>query len=104
MGVLKLHLFHTDGAMVALATTTLGPRFACGAQATPRADVDVASQAAAALVCLNESSQVTSRSLIQKHPDFLLDRRTEEMQEDEGDSGKHDGGWGWHWVDGWRLV
>ena len=33
-----------DGATLALATTTLGPRFACRAQATPRVDVDVARQ------------------------------------------------------------
>ena len=33
-----------DGTTLALATTTLGPRFACKAQATPRVDVDVARQ------------------------------------------------------------
>ena len=42
LGVQKLHLFPIDGATLPLATTTLGPRFSCRAQATPRVHVDVA--------------------------------------------------------------
>ena len=42
----KFDLAHTDGATLALATTTVGPRFACRAQATPRVDVDVARRCA----------------------------------------------------------
>ena len=44
LDLLKFDLVHTDGATLALATTTVGPRFGCRAQATPRVDVDVARQ------------------------------------------------------------
>ena len=69
---------------------TGGPFFAAAAATTPRVDVEKASQAAAAPVHLNESSQVTSRCLVQKHPDSLSELKKEEreerrVQEDGGD-------------------
>ena len=46
LDLLKFDLAYSDGATLALATTTVGPRFACRAQATPRVDVDVARRCA----------------------------------------------------------
>ena len=58
-----------------------GPSYAAAAAASPRVDVEKVPQAAAALGYVDESSQVTSRCLIQKHPDFLFDLRKEEREE-----------------------
>ena len=68
-----------------------GPFYAAATAPSPRVDVEKGPQAAAALGCVDESSQVTSRCLIQKHPDFLFEKRKEEreerkMQEDGGDT------------------
>ena len=68
-----------------------GPFYAAATAPSPRVDVEKGPQPAAALGCVDESSQVTSRCLIQKHPDFLFEKRKEEseerkMQEDGGDT------------------
>ena len=69
--------------VVGLATTTLlrGPSYAAAAAATPRVDVEKDPPAAAALDCVNQSSQVPSRCLFQKHPVFLFDKIVEEREE-----------------------
>ena len=46
LDLLKFDFAHIVGATLVLATTTVGPRFACRAQATPRVDVDVARRCA----------------------------------------------------------
>ena len=46
LDLLKFDFAHIVGATLALATTTVGPRFACRAQATPQVDVDVARRCA----------------------------------------------------------
>ena len=68
-----------------------GPSYAAAAAATPRVDVEKGPQAAAAHEYVVASSQVTSRCLVQKHPDFLFVKRKEEreegkMREDGGDT------------------
>ena len=61
-------------SVIGLATTTLskGPSCAAAAAATPRVDVEKDPQAAAALDCVDQFSQVPSRCLFQKHPNFLF--------------------------------
>ena len=78
---------------VGLATTTVskGPSYAAAAAATPRVDVEKDPQAAAALDCVDQSSQVPSSCLFQKHPDFLFDKIEQErkertVREDGGDT------------------
>ena len=68
-----------------------GPSCAAAAAATPRVDVENFPQAAAAHEYVVASSQVTSRCLVQKHPDLLFVKRKEEkeerkMREDGGDT------------------
>ena len=68
-----------------------GPSYAAAAAATPRVDVEKGPQAAAAHEYVVASSHVTSRCLVQKHPDFLIVKRKEEreegkMREDGGDT------------------
>ena len=62
-----------------------GPSLAAAAAASPRVDVEKGPQAAAALDVLDESFQVTSRCLFQKHPDCKRKEEREErkIQEDE---------------------
>ena len=79
--------------VVGLATTTFskGPSYAAAAAATPRVDVEKDPQAAAALDCVDQSSQVPSRCLFQKHPVFFYDkideeRRERKVREDGGDT------------------
>ena len=68
-----------------------GPSYAAAAAATPRVDVEKGPQTAAAGEYVVACSQVTSRCLVQKHPDLLFGKRKEEMEkrkirEDGGDT------------------
>ena len=92
-------------------TTSFGRSSFSVAAATPRVDVEKTPQAAAALVCQDEVSQVTSRCLFQQHHanDFgsWMEERKEERRHCGAPSwadGKHVGGPVRRRLDGWRLA